>query len=134
MTAATWGCCSALRRPGELLTRGDVCHVHADRAPRGAGDVAGPQSRQARPSRTQNRARDVLPVRRTAEPVALSGGQKASPPEPECLDRNAGWAPAYLACLSPSCLNRPAQRTDFFHGLSRSKRFEDSIETGEMES
>ena len=25
MTAATWGCCPALRRPGELLTRGDVC-------------------------------------------------------------------------------------------------------------
>ena len=24
-------CCAALRRPGELLTRGDVCHVHADR-------------------------------------------------------------------------------------------------------
>ena len=32
MTAATWGCRPALRRPGELLTRGDVCHVHADRA------------------------------------------------------------------------------------------------------
>ena len=32
MTAATWGCCPAPRRPGELLTRGDVCHVHADRA------------------------------------------------------------------------------------------------------
>ena len=25
MTAATWGCCPALRRPGELLTRSDVC-------------------------------------------------------------------------------------------------------------
>ena len=24
--------CPALRRPGELLTRGAVCHVHADRA------------------------------------------------------------------------------------------------------
>ena len=32
MTAATWGCCPARRRPGELLTRGDVCHVHPDRA------------------------------------------------------------------------------------------------------
>ena len=32
MTAATWGCCPALRRPGEPLTRGDVCHLHADRA------------------------------------------------------------------------------------------------------
>ena len=32
MTAATWGCCPAPRRPGELLTRGNVCHVHADRA------------------------------------------------------------------------------------------------------
>ena len=32
MTAATRGCCPAPRRPGELLTRGDVCHVHADRA------------------------------------------------------------------------------------------------------
>ena len=31
MTAASWGCCAARRRPGELLTRGDVCHVHADR-------------------------------------------------------------------------------------------------------
>ena len=30
MTAEAWGCCSAARRPGELLTRGDVCHVHAD--------------------------------------------------------------------------------------------------------
>ena len=29
---ATCGCCPAPRRPGELLTRGDVCHVHADRA------------------------------------------------------------------------------------------------------
>ena len=32
MTAATWGCCPAPRRPGELLTRGDVCQVHTDRA------------------------------------------------------------------------------------------------------
>ena len=31
MTAA-WGCCPAPQRPGELLTRGDVCHVHAGRA------------------------------------------------------------------------------------------------------
>ena len=31
MTAATWGCCAAPPRPGELLTRGDVGHVHADR-------------------------------------------------------------------------------------------------------
>ena len=31
MTAASWGCCAARRRPGELLTRGDVCHMHADR-------------------------------------------------------------------------------------------------------
>ena len=61
-TAATWGCCPALRRPGELLTRGDVCHVHADprstasrgrcRAPRAAGYAAAPRSRQTRPSRT----------------------------------------------------------------------------------
>ena len=28
----TWGVSTARRRPGELLTRGDVCHVHADRA------------------------------------------------------------------------------------------------------
>ena len=27
-----WGCCPSPRRPGELLTRGDVSHVHADRA------------------------------------------------------------------------------------------------------
>ena len=26
------GCCLEPRRPGELLTRGDVCHVHAGRA------------------------------------------------------------------------------------------------------
>ena len=32
MTRATWGCCPAPRRRGELLTRGDVCHAHADRA------------------------------------------------------------------------------------------------------
>ena len=32
MTAATWGCCPAPRRPGELLTRGDVCHLHTSRA------------------------------------------------------------------------------------------------------
>ena len=32
MTAATWGCCPAPRCPGELLTRGDVYHVHASRA------------------------------------------------------------------------------------------------------
>ena len=32
MTAA-WGCCPAPRHPGELLTRSDVCHVHADRGP-----------------------------------------------------------------------------------------------------
>ena len=31
MTAA-WGYCPAPRHPGELLTRSDVCHVHADRA------------------------------------------------------------------------------------------------------
>ena len=29
MTRATWGCCPAPRRRGELLTRGDVCHAHA---------------------------------------------------------------------------------------------------------
>ena len=28
----TWGVSTARRRPGELLTRGDVCHMHADRA------------------------------------------------------------------------------------------------------
>ena len=27
----TWGVSTARRRPGDLLTRGDVCHVHADR-------------------------------------------------------------------------------------------------------
>ena len=27
----TWGVSTAPRRPGELLTRGDVCHLHADR-------------------------------------------------------------------------------------------------------
>ena len=32
MTAATCGCCPAPRCPGELLTRGDVYHVHASRA------------------------------------------------------------------------------------------------------
>ena len=32
MTAAAWGCCPSPRRPGELLTRGDLCHVHADHA------------------------------------------------------------------------------------------------------
>ena len=32
MTAATWGRCPAPRRTDDLLTRGDVCHVHADRA------------------------------------------------------------------------------------------------------
>ena len=31
MTAATWRCCPAPHRPGELLTRGDVCHAHARR-------------------------------------------------------------------------------------------------------
>ena len=29
---AAWGCCPEPRRLGELLTRGDICHVHADRA------------------------------------------------------------------------------------------------------
>ena len=33
MAASTWRCCSALRCPGELLTRGDVCHVRACRRP-----------------------------------------------------------------------------------------------------
>ncbi len=28
----TWGVSAARRRPGELLTRGDVCHVHGTRA------------------------------------------------------------------------------------------------------
>ena len=32
MTAEAWGCCPSPRRPSELLTRGDVYHVHADRA------------------------------------------------------------------------------------------------------
>ena len=31
MTAA-WAVSSTRRRPGELLTRGDVCHLYADRA------------------------------------------------------------------------------------------------------
>ena len=31
-TAEAWGCCPSPRRSGELLTRGDVHHVHADRA------------------------------------------------------------------------------------------------------
>ena len=30
MAAEAWGCCASPRWPGELLTRGDVCH--ADRA------------------------------------------------------------------------------------------------------
>ena len=29
---AAWGCCPEPRRLGELLTRGDICHVHADRS------------------------------------------------------------------------------------------------------
>ena len=28
----TWGVSTAPRRPGDLLTRGDVCHLHMDRA------------------------------------------------------------------------------------------------------
>ena len=28
----TWGVSTARRRPGDLLTRGDVCHVHGTRA------------------------------------------------------------------------------------------------------
>ena len=32
MTAEAWGCCPSPWRLGELLTRDDVCHVHADRA------------------------------------------------------------------------------------------------------
>ena len=28
----TWGVSPVRRRPGELVTRGDVCHLHADRA------------------------------------------------------------------------------------------------------
>ena len=28
----TWAISSVRRRPGELLTRGDVCHLHASRA------------------------------------------------------------------------------------------------------
>ena len=47
MTAATWGCCLATRRLGELLTRGDVCHVHADRA---AAERCGVLLGGARPS------------------------------------------------------------------------------------
>ena len=27
----TWGVSPSRRRPGDMLTRGDVCHVHADR-------------------------------------------------------------------------------------------------------
>ena len=45
MTAATWGCCPRRGRPGELLTRGDVCHVHADRAAaERCGVLLGPRS------------------------------------------------------------------------------------------
>ena len=47
MTAATWGCCLATRGLGELLTRGDVCHVHADRA---AAERCGVLLGGARPS------------------------------------------------------------------------------------
>ena len=110
MTAATWGCCPALRRPGELLTRGDVCHVHADRAAaERCGVLLGGAPELVRldevrpavyrvawslPSAASGRLRrrppvlgrhgragprtepvTLLPVRRTAEPVALSRGQ-----------------------------------------------------------
>ena len=47
MTAATWGCCLATRGLGELLTRGDVCHMHADRA---AAERCGVLLGGARPS------------------------------------------------------------------------------------
>ena len=47
MTAATWGCCLATRGLGELLTRCDVCHVHADRA---AAERCGVLLGGARPS------------------------------------------------------------------------------------
>lgn len=31
MTEGMWATSPSTRRPGELLTRGDVCHLHADR-------------------------------------------------------------------------------------------------------
>ena len=51
MTDATWGCCPAPRRPGELLTRGDVCHVHADRAAAERCGVATRRRARAGPAR-----------------------------------------------------------------------------------
>ena len=38
----TWGVSTARRRPGELLTRGDVCHLHADRDGAERCGAAGP--------------------------------------------------------------------------------------------
>ena len=38
----TWGVSTARRRPGDLLTRGDVCHLHADRDGAERCGAAGP--------------------------------------------------------------------------------------------
>ena len=75
MTTATWGCCPSPRRPGELLTRGDVCHVHPDRAAAERGGVllgGAPELVRLDEVRPAGLPRGVVSVERRERPVASS--------------------------------------------------------------
>ena len=100
MTAATWGCRPALRRPGELLTRGDVCHVHADRAAaERCGVLLGgaPELVRLDEVRTRGLPRGVVAAERRERPATLPppGSRQARPragprTEPVTLYRYVG--------------------------------------------
>ena len=80
----TWGVSTARRRPGELLTRGDVCHLHADRD--GAERCGAAASGSAGPGEARAVLRAgvpgaVVPVghvgRRAAAPAGRAGASGA---------------------------------------------------------
>ena len=108
MTAATWGCCPRRGRPGELLTRGDVCHVHADRAAaERCGVLLGPRS-------TAWRGRCPAP-RAAGYVAALRVWAATAEPEPEpspCPQRprtaRAGCPAGGVAPSAPPAGSSPA--------------------------
>ena len=76
------GCCPAPRCPGELLTRGDVCHVHADRAeaePCGVLLGNAPELVRLDEVRPAVSRRGVVAVQRRQRPAASSGLEGPQP-------------------------------------------------------
>ena len=113
-TRRYWGrCSSAVSIPANAPSSGRT-YTDRDKDPGG---------------RLQHRAAPASPDRRRHAPEPAGAGSFGDLPPDRAFDRPLGTSDARLGVQmdtvgarrlnrsSPSCLNRPAQQTDFFHGL-----------------